>query len=93
MTRCGLCENSVSRKQGIFFCSSTCKNRFHVDCTKILEELVNYLLSVAGFPWRCNTCRYVDNKFNDKKIMELFENKCMKLCSDLSDNFEKLKTE
>lgn len=92
MSRCGLCENSVSRKQGIF-CSGTCKNIFHIDCVKIPGELVNYISSVAGLQWRCNTCRFVDNKFNEKKIMDFFEDKCKTLFSELSDKFEKLKNE
>lgn len=90
MSRCGMCQLSVSRKQAVF-CNGDCKNVFHHECVKLPGDLASYLSSVAGLQWSCVTCREDCARSSEKKLIKLFEGKCEELFSEVTVKFDKLK--
>ncbi|CAG9820018.1 unnamed protein product [Phaedon cochleariae] len=92
MSRCGSCETSVQRKQSVF-CSRPCKKCFHAGCVDVPSELPTHLLAVQGLRWYCSICRTIENKFDDKKLQDIFDKRCAALFEDFSVKFESLKTE
>lgn len=82
---------SVVNKE--FFCSNACKNIFHLYCEKIPGDLAHYLSYVACLQWICSTCREVSVKCSERKFLEIFDDKCKDLFSEVTAKFDKLKSE
>lgn len=90
MSRCTLCDATASRKQSVF-CSGPCKNVYHLECVNIPGELLSHLASVPGLQWRCNVCRTVEQKVDERKYLDAFEKYCTQLFSDFQTQFVELK--
>lgn len=85
---CGSCGGNTSRKSHIT-CSGFCKKRFHTECVKVPTEVINFLSTVKGLHWSCNTC---DSGVEDK-LKEIVSTQLRKECSALLQNVsEELQT-
>lgn len=92
MSRCSVCDSTVTRKQSVF-CNGTCQSIFHFDCVNIPSEVVQHLSSVPGLTWKCPTCKSSESKIDDKKFYEVLEKHCIQLFSRFEFQFEELKQE
>lgn len=93
MSRCSICTYSITTKKPSISCSGQCKKLFHLTCVGAPADLLSFMKDIPGLSWKCETCRELQNLFDEHNLQDAIDNKLQDFLKDLDELFLNVKSD
>jgi hypothetical protein len=88
-TTCGVCQGAFSSDDTghLVRCSGICNRSFHHKCVSISIKVCQYLNSVAGLNWKCESCNNSCFSIDHDGLLKFLDTKYNEILGNLKDVF------
>jgi hypothetical protein len=89
LTPCGVCQGALSNDDSghLVRCSGICNRSFHIKCVSISTKVCQYLNSVAGLNWKCESCNNSCFSIDHEGLLKILDTKYNEILGNLKDVF------